>query len=153
MEKLMLWIKISSVAAVVSAVTLALVPESKLKNTYKTICGMIVIFSLLSAFSGVDFKEISLIESGEEISLSLEEKTDDLLVEEGENIIADFLTEKLKDAGFDAKLECILSEEEISRITVYGQFDEGEKAEIKRVINEILKEVKSVVFASVNDEE
>ncbi len=153
MEKFTLWVKLSSVAAIASAVMLTLIPESKLKNTYKAISGMIVIFLIFSAFTNLDFSEYLHFYKSEEISRSVEEKTDELLDKEGEEIIISFLNERLKNAGFDVKLECVLEGDKIERITVCGLLKEEEKDEIMRVINESVKEVNEVIFALESYEE
>ncbi len=156
MEKLTLWIKISSVAAVVSAVTLALIPESKLKNAYRTICTLIVVFSLFSALASVDISEFDFSDTEEAISDSVEEKSDELLIKEGEELISSYLSGKLKDNGFDlkckSKLQEVKSELRISKVTVYGKVSEGEKAEIIKLINENAKEEIKVIFSDGYDE-
>ena len=157
MEKLSLWLKISSVSAIVSAVTLALIPESKLKSTFRTISSFIVIFSLFSAFGTVQLDDYEFYKTEEEVSLSLEEKSNDLIGEEGERVIDKLLKEKLDEAGFEVKCKSNLTEGEsgfeIKNITVYGTLTEGEKDVITRLINENVNGVSEVVFEEEINEE
>jgi len=155
MEKLTLWIKISSVAAVVSAVTLALIPESKLKNAYRTICTLIVVFSLFSAFASVSISEFDFSDTEKAISASAEEKSDELLIKEGEALINSYLSERLKEKGFDLKCKSELCKTEkelvISKVKVYGRVSEDDKAEITGIINENAKEEIKVIFSDGYD--
>lgn len=157
MEKLSLWLKISSVSAIISAVTLALIPESKLKSTFRTISSFIVIFSLFSAFGTVQLDVFDFYKSEEEVSLSLEEKSNDLIGEEGERVIDKLLKEKLDEAGFEVKCKSNLTEGEngfeIKNITVYGTLTNEEKEAITRLINENIKGVSEVVFEEEINEE
>ena len=157
MEKLSLWLKISSVSAIISAVTLALIPESKLKSTFITISSFIVIFSLFSAFDTVRLNDFDFYKSEEEVSLSLEEKSNDLIGEEGERVIDKLLKEKLDEAGFEVKCKSNLTEGEngfeIKNITVYGTLTNEEKEAITRLINENIKGVSEVFFEEEINEE
>ncbi|MBQ1994752.1 MAG: hypothetical protein II237_01020 [Clostridia bacterium] len=155
MEKLTLWIKISSVSAIVSAVMSGVLPESKLKKTYISLCSMLVLFSLFSAFVSFDAEEFNGFMNEEEIS-NVQSKSDELLVAEGEGIIEAFIYDKLKSEGIEARVRCTLTgadgESDLCNFTVYGMFDDGEKREIMRVIKENLKEVNEVIFVAEADE-
>ena len=155
MEKLTLWIKISSVTAIVSAVMSGVLPESKLKKTYISLCSMLVLFSLFSAFVSFDAEEFNGFMNEEEIS-NVQSKSDELLVAEGEGIIEAFIYDKLKSEGIEARVSCVLigdkGESDLCNFTVYGMFDDGEKREIMRVIKENLKEVNEVIFVAEADE-
>ena len=155
MEKLTLWIRISSVSAIVSAVMLGVLPESKLKKTYISLCSMLVLFSLFSAFVSFDAEEFNGFMNEEEIS-NVQSKSDELLVAEGEGIIEAFIYDKLKSEGIEARVRCTLTgadgESDLCNFTVYGMFDDGEKREIMRVIKENLKEVNEVIFVAEADE-
>ena len=157
MEKLGLWLKISSVSAIISAVTLALIPESKLKSTFRTISSFIVIFSLFSAFGAVQLDGFDFHKTEEELSISLEEKSNDLIGEEGEKVIDKLLKEKLSEAGFEVKCKSNLVETEsgfeIKSVTVYGTLTAEEKEAISRLINENIKGVNEVIFVEKNNEE
>lgn len=155
MEKLTLWIKISSVTAIVSAVMSGVLPESKLKKTYISLCSMLVLFSLFSAFISFDAEEVTGFMNEEEIG-DVQSKSDELIVAEGEGIIEAFINDKLKSEGIDARVRCTLTgadgESDLCNFTVYGMFDDGEKREIMRVIKENLKEVNEVIFVAEADE-
>ena len=155
MEKLTLWIKISSVSAIVSAVMSGVLPESKLKKTYISLCSMLVLFSLFSAFISFDAEEFNGFINEEEIG-DVQSKSDDLIVAEGEGIIEAFIYDKLKSEGIEARVRCTLTgadgESDLCNFTVYGMFDDGEKREIMRVIKENLKEVNEVIFVAEADE-
>lgn len=156
MEKLTLWIKISSVTAIVSAVMSGVLPESKLKKTYISLCSMLVLFSLFSAFISFDAEEFNGFMNEEEIGDALQSKSDELIMAEGEGIIEALICEKLKSEGIEARISCVLigdkGESGLCNLTVYGRFDDGEKREIMRVINENLKEVNEVIFVAEADE-
>lgn len=156
MEKLTLWIKISSVTAIVSAVMSGVLPESKLKKTYISLCSMLVLFSLFSAFISFDAEEFTGFMNEEEIGDALQSKSDELIVAEGEGIIEAFIYDKLKSEGIEARVRCTLTgaegESDLCNFTVYGMFDDGEKREIMRVIKENLKEVNEVIFVAETDE-
>ena len=156
MEKLGLWLKISSVSAVVSAVTLTLIPESKLKSTFRTISSFIVIFSLFSVFGTVRLNDFDFHKTEEEVSLSLEERSNDLIGEEGENVIDKLLKEKFSEAGFEVKCKSNLVETEsgfeIKNVTIYGTLTAEEKEAISRLINENIKGVNEVIFEEENNE-
>ena len=155
MEKLTLWIKISSVTAIVSAVMSGVLPESKLKKTYISLCSMLVLFSLFSAFVSFDAEEFNGFMNEEEIG-DVQSKSDELIVAEGEGIIEAFIYDKLKSEGIEARISCVLigdkGESGLCNLTVYGRFDDGEKREIMRVIKENLKEVNEVIFVAEADE-
>ena len=155
MEKLTLWIKISSVSAIVSAVMSGVLPESKLKKTYISLCSMLVLFSLFSAFVSFDAEEFNGFMNEEEIG-DVQSKSDELIVAEGEGIIEAFIYDKLKSEGIEARISCVLigdkGESGLCNFTVYGMFDDGEKREIMRVIKENLKEVNEVIFVAEADE-
>lgn len=155
MEKLTLWIRISSVSAIVSAVMSGVLPESKLKKTYISLCSMLVLFSLFSAFVSFDAEEFNGFMNEEEIG-DVQSKSDELIVAEGEGIIEALICAKLKSEGIEARISCVLigdkGESGLCNLTVYGRFDDGEKREIMRVINENLKEVNEVIFVAEADE-
>ena len=155
MEKLTLWIKISSVTAIVSAVMSGVLPESKLKKTYISLCSMLVLFSLFSAFVSFDAEEFNGFMNEEDIC-DVQSKSDELIVAEGEGIIEAFIYDKLKSEGIEARVRCTLTgaegESDLCNFTVYGMFDDGEKREIMRVIKENLKEVNEVIFVAEADE-
>ena len=155
MEKLTLWIKISSVTAIVSAVMSGVLPESKLKKTYISLCSMLVLFSFFSAFVSFDAEEFNGFMNEEEIG-DVQSKSDELIVAEGEGIIEALICEKLKSEGIEARVSCVLigdkGESGLCNLTVYGRFDDGEKREIMRVIKENLKEVNEVIFVAEADE-
>lgn len=155
MEKLTLWIKISSVTAIASAVMSGILPESKLKKTYISLCSMLVLFSLFSAFISFDAEEFNGFMNEEEIG-DVQSKSDELIVAEGEGIIEAFIYDKLKSEGIEARVRCTLTgadgESDLCNFTVYGMFDDGEKREIMRVIKENLKEVNEVIFVAEADE-
>ena len=155
MEKLTLWIKISSVTAIVSAVMSGVLPESKLKKTYISLCSMLVLFSLFSAFVSFDAEEFNGFMNEEEIG-DVQSKSDELIMAEGEGIIEAFIYDKLKSEGIEARVRCTLTgadgESDLCNFTVYGMFDDGEKREIMRVIKENLKEVNEVIFVAEADE-
>lgn len=155
MEKLTLWIKISSVTAIASAVMSGVLPESKLKKTYINLCSMLVFFSLFSAFISFDAEEFTGFMNEEEIC-DVQSKSDELIVAEGEGIIEALICEKLKSEGIEARISCVLigdkGESGLCNFTVYGMFDDGEKREIMRVIKENLKEVNEVIFVAEADE-
>ena len=155
MEKLTLWIKISSVTAIVSAVMSGVLTESKLKKTYISLCSMLVLFSLFSAFISFDAEEFNGFMNEEEIG-DVQSKSDELIVAEGEGIIEAFIYDKLKSEGIEARVRCTLTgadgESDLCNFTVYGMFDDGEKREIMRVIKENLKEVNEVIFVAEADE-
>ena len=155
MEKLTLWIRISSVSAIVSAVMSGVLPESKLKKTYISLCSMLVLFSLFSAFVSFDAEEFNGFMNEEEIG-DVQSKSDELIVAEGEGIIEAFIYDKLKSEGIEARVRCTLTgadgEPGLCNLTVYGRFDDGEKREIMRVIKENLKEVNEVIFVAEADE-
>ena len=156
MEKLTLWIKISSVTAILSAVMSGVLPESKLKKTYISLCSMLVLFSLFSAFVSFDAEEFNGFMNEEEIGDALQSKSDELIVADGEGIIEAFIYDKLKSEGIEARISCVLigdkGESGLCNLTVYGRFDDGEKREIMRVIKENLKEVNEVIFVTEADE-
>lgn len=156
MNSITAWIKISAVSAVVSAVTLAVVPESKLKNTYRIICTLIVIFSLISAFTSAEIKEINFFERSVQESISYEEKTEEMLIIEGQELLNEVLDKKLSEGGFDVRCESkILIEGEkmkVERISVYGKNSETKKENAVKIIYETIGEECEVIFAENHEE-
>ena len=59
MEKISLWIKLCSISSVVSAVFIAIVPESKLKSAYKTLCSLIMLVVFFSVFTSIESFDIN----------------------------------------------------------------------------------------------
>ena len=103
MNDFTLWLKISSVSAVVSAIFMAVVPENKLKSAYKVISTFIVIFSLFSAVFSLELTDVDLFTGDTKESVSLSEKTDVMLIKEGERLLDGILNEKLLEKGFDLR--------------------------------------------------
>lgn len=157
MDKLTVWLKISAVSAVASAVILAVMPQSKLKNTYRIISVFIVLFSLFSAFTSSELTKDDFFYENTYDSAYLDEKTDELLVREGEELLDNILSEKLNESGFALRCESdfLIDDDKmvIDTITVYGKINDEEKERIIKIIYETVKEESEVIFAQEDYEE
>ncbi len=155
MDKMSLWIKMCAVCAIVSAVFTVIVPESKLKGAYKTLCSLIMLFAFFSAFSSgksIDIKQSDFLTDN---SASISEKTDELLIDEGEKMMNNLIENKLYEGGIEAecKTEMHFSDDtmEIQRIYLYGSFSEKETDKAKRIIYDYLEKECEVIFAKKNE--
>ena len=157
MNDFTLWLKISSVSAVVSAIFMAVVPENKLKSAYKVISTFIVIFSLFSAVFSLELTDVDLFTGDMKESVSLSEKTDEMLIKEGERLLDGILNEKLLEKGFDLRCESelVFYEERLKpeKIRVYGSLSSEEKEQVMEIIHDTLKEESEVIFAKEDNEE
>ena len=155
MDKMSLWIKMCAVCAIVSAVFTVIVPESKLKDAYKTLCSLIMLFaffSVLTSGKNIDVKHSDFYTDNSE---SISEKTNELLIDEGEKMMNNLIENKLYEGGVKAecKTEMYFSDDkmEIQRIYLYGSFSEKETDKAKRIIYDYLEKECEVIFAKKNE--
>ncbi len=155
MDKLSLWIKMCAVCAVVSAVFTVIVPESKLKGAYKTLCSLIMLFAFFSVFisgNNIDIKTNDAYTYG---SAEISERTDELLIDEGEKMMNNLIENKLYEGGIEACCETEMHLDDdtikINCIYLYGSFSEKEKETAKRIIHDYLGEECEVIFAKENE--
>lgn len=141
--------------AIVTALITALVPESKIKNAYKTLCSLVVVFALFSSVSGIRDIDTDLFSDYGERSETLKEKEEELLVEEGERMLDRMLENKLYEGGIEAEVKTEMSiEAEVltaKRIYIYGTLSDEEKERGKEIISNTVKEECEVIFARRND--
>lgn len=154
MEKISLWIKICSVCAVVSAVLTSLVPEGRLKNTYKIICALVMLFAFFSFFSSERSVDLSFSDNAE-AEISMSEKNEEILVDEGERMMNNIIENKLYEGGIEGecKTEMSMIDDTLKydRIYLYGRFSEGEKEKAKEIIHNLIKEECEVIFVNNNE--
>ena len=155
MEKISLWVKFCSVCAVVSAVFIAIVPECKLKNAYKTLCALIMLVAFFSVFTTADKSGFNSFDLNRDNSSEISKKTEELLVTEGEKMMDRFIENKLYSENIEAvcksEMQFIDDRLKISRIYLYGSFSEEEKDRAKRIIGQCLEEECEVIFAKRNE--
>ena len=155
MDKISLWIKMCAVCVVISAVFTVIVPESKLKDAYKTLCSLIMLFaffSVLTSGKNIDVKHSDFYTDNSE---SISEKTNELLIDEGEKMMNNLIENKLYEGGVKAecKTEMHFSDDtmEIQRIYLYGSFSDIEADKAKRIIYDYLEKECEVIFAKKNE--
>ena len=155
MDKVTVWIELCAVCAVVSSVFTVIVPESKLKGAYKTLCSLIMLFAFFSVLTSgrniVLNNEKLYTDNSSEIS----EKNDELIIDEGERMMNNIIENKLYEGGIKAecRAEMMFSDDtlKIRCIYLYGSYSENEKEAAKRIIKEFLKEECEVIFARENE--
>ena len=154
MEKVTLWVELCAVCAVVSAVLTGIVPESKLKSVYKTLCAFIMLFAFFSVFTsgkGFDADSYNYTDNSAVIS----EETDELLIVEGEKMMNRLIENKLYESKIEAecKAEMSLSDDTLKTdcIYLYGSFSDEDKENAKRIVCDYLKEECEVFFAKKDE--
>lgn len=143
--------------AVVSSAVMTLVPESKLKGAYKTLSMLLVMFTLFTAFSSVDTDISESMNYYVKESSFYSEKTDEILLSEGEAIISRELENKLYEGGIKGTCSVRLRKEceefRVSSVKLYGSFSEKDKKEAKNIIHLYFKEECKVIFAEESNAE
>ena len=154
MEKISLWIKICSVCALVSAVLITVVPEGRLKNTYKIICALIMLFTLFSFFSSERTFDLSCLDNTD-AEISISEKNEEILVDEGERIINNIIENKLYEGGIEVecRTEMSMIDDTLNYncIYLYGRFSKSDKKKAKEMIYNLIKEECEVIFVNNNE--
>lgn len=150
MEKISTWCKLISVVSIAVGLILALVPDSKLKASYKTMCSLIVIYAVFSTVTSVNTNELQITVDSASASVSLNEAGDELLEKEGENLLAQSVEKLLSDNNITAECEADIKYSEGEMITekimIYGSFSENEKNVIGDLIKDMLGGGTNVVF-------
>ena len=151
------WVKLGATLSVVSSVVMTLIPESKLKNAYKTLCLLLIIFAGFTALSSIDTDIYDGIFEYEKESSFYSKKTDEILHRESEAMFSRNLENELYEGGIECKCEAVLIKNEeafsVSEIRVYGSFSKDEKSEAERIIYLSLKEECEVIFAEEKNAE
>lgn len=157
MEKITVWLKLSAVVAIVSAVIMSVVPECRLKSSYKTLCALIILFALFSAFSSAESVDADFIRDSEKDSIYMSENTDELLIREGENVLDRMLENKLYEGGLEVKCKSEIVIEDnvmrVERVYIYGNLSKEEQEKAKDIVYLCVKEESEVIFAKESDEQ
>lgn len=155
MDKVTLWIKLCSVFAIVSAVLIAVVPECKLKKTYKVLCSVIMIFvffSVLDSFGNIEFFDYN---TALEQRYEMSEKNDKILIEESEKLMNNIIESKLYEGKIEVecKTEITYADDKLtcSCIYLYGSFTNEEKIKAKEIIYLLIEEECEVLFVTVDE--
>lgn len=154
MNKIAMWIELCTVFAIISAIFQVIVPESKLKNVYKTMCALIMLFSFFSVFSGLENTDIKAENFVSDNSVEINERAEALIVDEGENMMNNLIENRLYENGIEAKIktEMIFTDDtlKVKSIYLYGSFSEKDKALTETMIKEYIGEECEVIFAKKN---
>lgn len=136
MDKLSLQIKIVCLVSILSGVLSSVIPGGKMKSAYLSLCGVVLISSMIVPFKNYDMKDFSFISYDEKKTsenLELEQRTAEVMIYE--KVVSDALKSNLEKKGITAdvtaKGEAQGEEIRITAITVEGVLESQQKQEIE----------------------
>ncbi len=126
-------------------------PKNRLKSVFKTLTVVLIIYSVFTGLSGADFDIDTVLSASESEGQELQEIPVSLVIEQTEEIIKNEINDIMKEAypDFDCRAELCASDSEgiiINKIEVYGIYNDDEKNEIIKRINEYVKSKINIDF-------
>lgn len=129
MDALKLWCRIICITVIASGVLLSVLPETRLKKSYRAFVSLLVVFVLISPFSR--FKDIGKLI--DDLSYKSEFSQENLILDNSQVVIncaEELLEERLNEILYESDIEgycksCIKENESgayIEKIEVYGEF-------------------------------
>ncbi len=144
MAELKQWCRIISVTVIFSGILISVLPEAKLKNTYKGFVSVILIFVFLSQMSDVEdmFKITgSIIYNSEYSEEELSEKNSTIVLDCAENLLEERLNASITEVNSGCHCDAFLSESNgqayIEKIKVFGYLSNEDEKEIDAIISEM----------------
>jgi len=135
MDKLSLQIKIVCLVSILSGVLSSVIPGGKMKSAYLSLCGVVLISSMIIPLKDYNMKNFSFPSYNERKTsetLELEQRTAEVMIYE--KVVSDALKSNLEKRGLTADItakgEMREDEIRITDITLKGVFDSRQKQEI-----------------------
>lgn len=153
MEKIKSQIILITFVTIVSTVLLCVVPQGKMRNAFKLLCAVVIIYSVVSPLVNFDFDSLdfdSLLDFSSE-SESFSDEADNaalIAANEGYSDAAEklLLKNNLKVSRIES--ECAIRGETIvlEKMTVYCNYNKSEKSQAEKVLAELKNENTEIEF-------
>lgn len=159
MDTIRQWVITVSVVSVISGVLMSLLPKSNNKNLFRSIAGVIMIYTFLQPLIGTQSLKINIsdyLSDNYSISESIDEYADLSIISSAEKAIENLLTQEAEKLKISCSFTCRCKVENekihINSITVKPKPDENSIKKIYEIADSLAIERNAIVFEGENDE-
>ena len=103
------WTIVISTVTIISGVLISLLPESSHKNLYKTIVGIVLLYTFIQPIIGgnnIDFKVTDFISDNYKVSENIDKYALSSMVNSAENAIEELLVQEATNKNIDCTFTC-----------------------------------------------